>query len=52
MEPELIDYTKFAKRTRKIYNRKILRSMLKHKIGSNKINAAWKQIQAERRKSA
>ena len=49
MEPEFIDYTKFAKTVRKIYNRKILRSMLKHKIGSNKIKAAWKQIQVERR---
>lgn len=34
---------------RKIYNRKILRSMLKHQMGSNKIRGAWKQIQKERR---
>ena len=43
MEPE------YAKKIRKVYNRKILRSMLKHKIGSNKIRGAWKQIQKERR---
>lgn len=30
-------------------NRKILRSILKHKLGSNKIRGAWKRIQKERR---
>ena len=34
---------------RTVYNRKILRSMLKHQMGSNKIRGAWKQIQKERR---
>lgn len=49
MERETIDYTKYTRKTHKVYNRKILRSMLKHKIGSNKIRGAWKQIQRERR---
>lgn len=49
MERELTDYTKYAKKYRKVYNRKILRSMLKHKLGTNKIKGAWKRIQQERR---
>lgn len=49
MERKNIDYKKHTKKTRKIYNRKILRSMLKHEMGSNKIRGAWKRIQKERR---
>lgn len=49
MEPQTIDYTKFTKKTRKVYNRKILRSMLKHQMKTNKIKQAWKRIQQERR---
>lgn len=49
MERKNIDYTKYTKKTRKVYNRKILRSMLKHQMGSNKIRGAWKRIQKERR---
>lgn len=48
MEPR-IDYTKYTQRRRKVYNRKLLRSILKHKMGSNKIRGVWKQIQAERK---
>ena len=42
-----VDYTKY--KYHRVYNRKILRSMLKHQMGSNKIRGAWKQIQKERR---
>lgn len=42
-----VDYTKF--RRRGVYNRKILRSMLKHRLGSNKIRNAWHQLRAEGR---
>lgn len=34
---------------RKVYNRKILRSMLKHSMGTNKIKQAWHMLRAERR---
>lgn len=34
---------------RKIYNRKILRNMLKHALKTNKIKNAWHQLRAEGR---
>lgn len=49
MERETIDYTKYARKTHKVYNRKILRSMLKHSMGTNKIKQAWHELRAERR---
>lgn len=42
-----IDYTKFA--PRKVYNRKILRNILKRTLGTNKIRNAWHQLRAEGR---
>lgn len=34
---------------RTVYNRKILRSMLKHSMGTNKIRQAWHALRAEGR---
>lgn len=34
---------------RKVYNRKILRSILKHSMGTNKIKQAWHALRAEGR---
>lgn len=42
-----IDYTKY--KTKGVYCRKILRNMLKKKIGSNKIRGIWHQLRAEGR---
>jgi hypothetical protein len=33
-----------------VYNRKILRSMLKYQLKSNKINAAWHRLMGYQRK--
>lgn len=41
------DYTKYAHR--RVYNRKILRNMVKRAVGSNKIRNAWHQLRAEGR---
>lgn len=45
VERKNIDYMKYAKKTRKVYNRKILRNMLKKQVGSNKIQQAWHYLQ-------
>ena len=34
----------------KVYDRKILRNMLKHQIGSNKIGQAWQYLRANNEK--
>lgn len=41
------DYTKFA--PRRVYNRKILRNIIKRQLGTNKIRNAWHQLRAEGR---
>lgn len=42
-----VDYTKYA--YRRVYNRKILRNIVKRAVGSNKIRNAWHQLRAEGR---
>ena len=42
-----VDYTKYKRKG--VYCRKILRQMLKKKIGSNKIRGVWHQLRAEGR---
>lgn len=42
-----VDYTKYKRKG--IYYRKILRNMLKKRIGSNKIRNVWHQLKAEGR---
>lgn len=42
-----IDYTKYKRKG--VYCRKILRQMLKKRIGSNKIRGVWHQLRAEGR---
>ena len=42
-----VDYTKYKRKG--VYCRKILRQMLKKKIGSNKIRGIWHQLRAEGR---
>lgn len=42
-----VDYTKYKRKG--VYCRKILRQMLKKKIGSNKIRGAWHRLRAEGR---
>lgn len=42
-----VDYTKFA--PRRVYNRKILRNIIKRQLGTNKIRNAWHQLRAEGR---
>lgn len=42
-----VDYTKY--RRKGVYCRKILRQMLKKRIGSNKIRGVWHQLRAEGR---
>ena len=42
-----VDYTKYKRKG--VYCRKILRQMLKKKLGSNKIRGAWHRLRAERR---
>lgn len=41
------DYTEFKKKG--VYNRKILRSILKYQLKTNKIRNAWHQLRAEGR---
>lgn len=42
-----VDYTKYKRKG--VYCRKILRQMLKKRIGSNKIRGVWHQLRAEGR---
>ena len=42
-----IDYTKYKRKG--VYCRKILRQMLKKRLGSNKIRGAWHKLRAEGR---
>lgn len=42
-----IDYTKYKRK--RVYCRKILRQMLKKRLGSNKIRGAWHKLRAEGR---
>lgn len=42
-----VDYTKYKRKG--VYCRKILRQMLKKKLGSNKIRGAWHRLRAEGR---
>ena len=42
-----VDYTKYKRKG--VYCRKILRQMLKKKLGSNKIKGAWHKLRAEGR---
>ena len=42
-----VDYTKYKRKG--VYCRKILRQMLKKRLGSNKIRGAWHKLRAERR---
>lgn len=42
-----VDYTKYKRKG--VYCRKILRQMLKKRLGSNKIRGAWHRLRAEGR---
>lgn len=42
-----VDYTKYKRKG--VYCRKILRQMLKKKLGSNKIRGAWHRLRAKGR---
>lgn len=42
-----IDYTKYKRKG--VYCRKILRNMLKKRLGSNKIRGIWHKLRAEGR---
>ena len=42
-----VDYTKYKRKG--VYCRKILRQILKKRIGSNKIRGVWHQLRAEGR---
>ena len=42
-----VDYTKYKRKG--VYCRKILRQMLKKRLGSNKIRGVWHQLRAEGR---
>lgn len=42
-----VDYTKYKRKG--VYCRKILRQMLKKRLGSNKIRGAWHKLRAEGR---
>lgn len=42
-----VNYTKYKRKG--VYCRKILRQMLKKKLGSNKIRGAWHRLRAEGR---
>ena len=42
-----VDYTKY--KYHRVYNRKILRSIIKHQLGTNKIRNAWHKLRAEGR---
>ena len=42
-----VDYTKYKRKG--VYCRKILRQMLKKRLGSNKIKGAWHKLRAEGR---
>lgn len=42
-----VDYTKYKRKG--VYCRKILRQMLKKRLGSNKIRGVWLQLRAEGR---
>ena len=44
-----IDYTKYKRTYRGVYNRKILRNIIKHQLKTNKIRNAWHQLRAEGR---
>lgn len=42
-----VDYTKY--KYHRVYNRKILRNIIKRQLGTNKIRNAWHQLRAEGR---
>ena len=42
-----VDYTKYKRKD--VYCRKILRQMLKKRLGSNKIRGVWHELRAEGR---
>ena len=42
-----VDYTKYKRKG--VYCRKILRQMLKKRLGSNKIRGVWHELRAEGR---